>query len=65
MKRDYTYILDDLVSEERNELWANVKIIDFAHTFPANGNEVDSNYLEGIDNLVKIFEGFLDETEYS
>lgn len=37
-------------------------MIDFAHVFPANDNHIDSNYLFGIQNLVKIFEEFLIST---
>lgn len=60
LKQNYVYMLDDLVDDSSN-LWANVKMIDFAHVYPAEKNTVDSNYLEGVENLVKIFEGFLQE----
>lgn len=40
--------------------WAIVKMIDFAHVFPAENGSVDSNYLFGIQNLVRLFEEFLE-----
>lgn len=60
LKQNYVYMLDDLVAD-RSNLWVNVKMIDFAHVFSAEGNCVDSNYLEGIENLVKMFENLLQE----
>lgn len=60
LKKNYVYMLDDLVGDSSN-LWANVKMIDFAHVFPSEGNTIDNNYLEGIENLVKILEGFLED----
>lgn len=35
------------------------KMIDFAHAFPAEDASIDTNYLFGIDNLVKLFEDLL------
>lgn len=64
MKDNYALLLDDLISEEHpagREMWANVKMIDFAHVFTVTGAEPDANYLEGIENVVKIFERLLDE----
>ncbi|RZC32663.1 inositol polyphosphate multikinase [Asbolus verrucosus] len=62
-KQDYTYILDELCTEQKSELWATVKMIDFAHAFPAEHHEIDKNYLDGIDNLIRLFEEFLVESE--
>lgn len=62
MRKDYTNMLDDLVNDQRNEVWTSVKMIDFAHVFPAEHAEIDKNYLEGVENLIKILEGFLSET---
>lgn len=62
-KQDYTYILDDLVDDEKAEMWAMVKMIDFAHVHPADSCDIDRNYLNGIENLVRIFEEFLIESE--
>lgn len=61
-KQDYTYILEDLVDDQKSEIWSTVKMIDFAHVFPADDGKVDSNYLCGIESLVKVFEDFLAET---
>jgi 1D-myo-inositol-tetrakisphosphate 5-kinase/inositol-polyphosphate multikinase len=62
-RQDYTYILDELCTEQKSELWATVKMIDFAHAFPAEHHDIDRNYLEGIDNLIRIFEEFLVDSE--
>lgn len=61
--QDYTFILDELVAEQQSEIWTTAKMIDFAHVFPAEGNCVDTNYLGGIESLVKLFEDLLMETE--
>lgn len=63
IRDNYVYMLDDLVSEQKTELWATAKMIDFAHAYPAESNTIDYNYLDGIENLVKIFEGFLSECD--
>lgn len=66
MQVDYVLMLDNLrhQNEERRKEWATVKMIDFAHTFPSEDNAaVDENYLFGIENLVKIFEEFLQECD--
>lgn len=63
MKADYVDILDQLVSTRTSQMWATVKIIDYAHVFPAENCEQDRNFLEGVENLVKIFEAFLIETD--
>lgn len=60
LKKDYVYMLDDLVGNHSN-ICVNVKMIDFAHVFPSESNTVDTNYLEGIENLIKILENFLEE----
>lgn len=61
-KQDYLFILDDLVTEHKSEIWATVKMIDFAHVFPAEDSKIDVNYLNGIENVVKLFEDLLMET---
>ena len=38
---------------------ANVRLIDFVHTFPGNG-EIDQNFLFGLKNIRSLFESFLD-----
>lgn len=40
-------------------------MIDFAHVFPTTDNTIDTNYLFGIENLVKIFEDLLNEISSS
>lgn len=60
---DYDFILNELCTEQKSELWATVKMIDFAHTFPAEHHAIDKNYLEGIDSLVRLFEEFLVDSE--
>ncbi|XP_049774458.1 inositol polyphosphate multikinase isoform X1 [Schistocerca cancellata] len=64
MKENYTFQLEDLLSAERRgtrEPWVKIKMIDFAHAFPGVGSDPDVNYLEGIENLVKVFESLLEE----
>lgn len=66
IKSGYQQMLDNLVGlvDEKKE-WVQVKMIDFAHTFTCselsdeNATGLDLNYLQGIDNLVKIFETIL------
>lgn len=66
MRLTYQQMLDNLVGtyDEKKE-WVQVKMIDFAHTFTscelADGQQagLDTNYLCGIESLVKIFEDFL------
>lgn len=41
--------------------WTHVKMIDFAHAFSSDDDSLDTNYMFGIDSLVRIFEGFLKE----
>lgn len=61
MRKEYTYMLDDLIHDNNSELWANVKMIDFAHTYEADYHDIDQNYLNGLSRLIEIFEEFLDE----
>lgn len=64
--KDYDLYLDNLVDEcnaSVNREWAFVKMIDFAHVFPAEDASIDTNYNFGIENLVKIFEEFLRECD--
>ncbi|XP_063243218.1 uncharacterized protein LOC134542688 [Bacillus rossius redtenbacheri] len=64
MKENYRFELDDLMGGRRpggDEAWVTVRMIDFAHAFPTTADEVDSNYLEGIENLVKMFESLFEE----
>ncbi|CAO1293840.1 unnamed protein product [Diamesa hyperborea] len=69
MHNNYVMMLDNLSGAyENNKEWVYVKMIDFAHTFTHNEKEgqqpsLDHNYLEGIENLVRLFEGFLKECE--
>lgn len=67
IRKDYDLYLDNLMDEcdaAGAKEWAFVKMIDFAHVFPAEDASVDTNYLFGIENLVKIFEEFLRECEH-
>lgn len=64
MKENYTFQLNDLKNADRplsKEEWVQVKMIDFAHAFPSVNDDLDTNYLEGIENLVKLFESLLEE----
>ncbi|XP_014609930.1 PREDICTED: inositol polyphosphate multikinase [Polistes canadensis] len=62
MKEDYFALLNELsnTSEDKNN-WVRVNMIDFTHVFPAPNETagLDFNYLEGIGNLIKLFETFL------
>jgi Inositol polyphosphate kinase len=66
MKNNYQQMLDNLVGayDEKKE-WVHVKMIDFAHTFTnaelseGQAPGLDSNYLDGIEHLVEIFEDLL------
>ncbi|XP_056634145.1 inositol polyphosphate multikinase [Diorhabda carinulata] len=62
-KQDYTYLLDELNTEQKSECWAVAKMIDFAHAFPAENCDIDKNYLDGIENLVRFFEELLIESD--
>lgn len=68
MHNNYVMMLDNLSGAyDTNKEWIHVKMIDFAHTFTTNEQEqqpaLDHNYLEGIENLVRLFENFLKECE--
>lgn len=66
IRKDYDLYLDNLVdvcNATGAREWAFVKMIDFAHVFPADDASIDTNYLFGIENLVKIFEEFLRECD--
>ena len=34
----------------------DLRMIDFAHVFPAEPDKLDENYLFGLDNLIKTFQ---------
>ncbi|XP_014237962.1 uncharacterized protein LOC106659782 isoform X1 [Trichogramma pretiosum] len=60
MKEDYAAVLSELCSScEEKQNWVRVYMIDFAHVFPILDSEHDTNYLEGIENLIKLLERFL------
>lgn len=63
IRKNYDLFLDNFVTSSNDKEWAFVKMIDFAHVFPAEDASIDTNYLFGIENLVKIFEEFLQECE--
>lgn len=45
-------------ADERD--WVRVNMIDFTHVFPADDEgSLDRNYLEGIENLIKLLESFV------
>ena len=50
-----------LGSEHLKEFF-NVKMIDFAHVFPGDG-EKDENFLRGVRNLIKLLEDFVESKE--
>lgn len=60
MKEDYAILLDQLTTTpEEKQNWVRVNMIDFAHVFPAENDGIDTNYLEGMENLIKLLESFL------
>lgn len=61
MKEDYDDLLNELTSStEEKQNWVRINMIDFTHVFPAEDqNTLDLNYLEGIENLIKLVEMFL------
>lgn len=63
MRESYVFMRDNLVGSYENKVWASARMIDFAHAFPAEESTVDTNYIQGVDSLVKIFEEFLKECE--
>ena len=56
----FVYDADSLNDPVKDDLEEAVvlKMIDFAHVFPANGEE-DRNYVSGIDGLIKVFKSYL------
>lgn len=66
IKMNYRAVLDQLASDSPSpNPWGTVKIIDFAHAFFNDDQEakVDTNFRDGIDSLVEIFESLLKETD--
>ncbi|XP_046820169.1 inositol polyphosphate multikinase isoform X2 [Vespa crabro] len=66
MKEEYVALLNELSSTyEDKQNWVRVNMIDFTHVFPAPNETagLDHNYLEGIENLIKLFETFLIQKE--
>lgn len=61
MKEDYAVLLEELTGKSRErQNWVRANMIDFTHVFEAEDDGLDTNYLEGIENLVKILETFLE-----
>lgn len=54
----------DLLRKERSVLNVRVRMIDFAHVYPAHGSQ-DSNYLEGLCKLIQIIENFYNNAAIS
>ena len=48
---------DGKIDKKELENFVNVKLIDFAHVFPADG-EKDENFIKGLENLLFLFENF-------
>ncbi|XP_034186725.2 inositol phosphate kinase 2 [Osmia lignaria lignaria] len=61
IKEDYDDLLNELTSSsEEKQNWVRINMIDFTHVFPAEDpTALDMNYLEGIENLIKLVEMFL------
>lgn len=61
MKEDYDDLVNELASSsEDKQNWVRINMIDFTHVFPAEDqSSLDLNYLEGIENLIKLVEMFL------
>ncbi|XP_076162200.1 inositol phosphate kinase 2 isoform X1 [Ptiloglossa arizonensis] len=61
MKEDYDALLSELSSSsEEKQNWVRINMIDFTHVFPTEDpSSLDLNYLEGIENLIKLVEMFL------
>ncbi|XP_078053447.1 inositol phosphate kinase 2 [Augochlora pura] len=61
VKKDYDALLTELNSSSDEKLnWVRINMIDFTHVFPTEDrNTLDVNYLEGIENLIKLIEMFL------
>lgn len=59
MRETYDDLLNELTSHGKQN-WVRINMIDFTHVFPAEDqNSLDLNYLEGIENLIKLVEMFL------
>lgn len=58
-------VLEEMISTDGAgdglDEWVQVKMIDFAHIFPSEDGEPDTNYIHGIDHLVNIFETLLQD----
>jgi len=52
---DAEAVQNNIDTEELNNL-VNLKMIDFAHVWPAEG-EIDNNYLRGVTSLIQLFSG--------
>lgn len=39
-----------------SKLRVDVRMIDFAHVYPAENGQIDTNYVFGLNNLIQIFE---------
>ncbi|XP_055592176.1 inositol polyphosphate multikinase isoform X2 [Uranotaenia lowii] len=63
MRESYVFMRDNLVGSYENKVWAQARMIDFAHAFPAEEASIDTNYLQGIESLVNIFEDFLKDCD--
>lgn len=66
ISKDYDSFLDNLVGDRQqkdSKEWAFIKMIDFAHVFPAENESIDTNYLFGIESLIKIFEQLLSQSK--
>lgn len=60
VKQDYASSLAELNGDvKKDEQWCTVKVIDFAHAYPNTDQTADTNYIQGIDNIINIFENFL------
>ncbi|OAD55771.1 Inositol polyphosphate multikinase [Eufriesea mexicana] len=61
MRESYDDLLNELTSTtDEKQNWVRINMIDFTHVFPAEDqNTLDLNYLEGIENLIKLVEMFL------
>ncbi|KAK6628153.1 hypothetical protein RUM43_001965 [Polyplax serrata] len=66
MKDNYKVVFNDFMNrtEDIYEVWVNVNMIDFAHVFHSPTEDVDLNYLNGLQTLVNIFEEFLLEVNF-
>lgn len=60
IKEDYATILAELCGKSKDQQnWVRINMIDFTHVFHAEDNDFDNNYLEGLENLIKLLERFL------